>query len=789
MNIRQLGLLALAVLLIGCQSVPLLSSAVQEPAPSAIKEAVVPPLVGRVDFPEGLKTQATSAQLLSQATVALIDNGTTVTSGVTDAAGNFTLNFGAFNPVADRTYILEASKGLVAQLPGYEAPRFRTIVQYKATGTGAPGWLSITNSSLPGTPVIDSWTTAVAIESGLDPTNVPPANTIGKVIAGTGLNPAWVNPATNTNEFASHSNAEIIGLRADVNAYLTANIDPIRTTNAIKPAVSLVAPTAGDAYTLVTVTGTGFSPVSGGTSVTIGGTACPVLMASSTQLILQVPVGATSGNLVVSTTRGGASNATAFSVPNGSAVVVSGLAPNPVKARGTVTLTGRGFSTTPANNGVSFGGVAGTVTAASPTSLVVSLPAAATSGNVTVTVGGQTSNSYFLTVEPLTRISEIFPNKAARGNQFYIYGENFGGLPGIVTVGGEKAVVKYWRNNWIQVLVPFEAANGAAIPVQVTTADNKTVASTMQVLLGEVGGFVNIGTLPSNSGNSPGPAWTHKNLYIAGGGNGANVARLPLNDVSKDGAINVGAIQGSIGTMPFGMGTNDIGKHWFGFTHPTKWWFAGNNVANKGYLAFNEATGDYLGAYDAGPVNYGPAVGDSGLHATEKAVYIFTGGDTGGSATTFAYAMVNQADGTFGPWTNYNNLAGYPSGDAVALIVGSNLWLWAVNVQRAIPVNPDGSISNVAWTDYGVPFASGIYPVNMAQVGDYVYNWGQWSSGANIYRATLQRGITLTGAWSDYTNTTGVVFPGLGATIVIGGYVYIIGGYGSNVIYQAPITN
>lgn len=781
MNIRQLGTLALAVLLIGCQTVAPIAGPPKEQA--ATQSVTTPPLKGRVDFPGGLATQATPAQLLSQATVALIDtnSGTTVTSGVTDNAGNFTLNFGSFAPVPDGTYLLEASKGLVAQLPGYEAPRFRTIVQYKTTGSGAPGWLSITNDTLPGSISINSFTTAVAIESGLDPTNVPPAQTIGKVNATPGLNPT---PGPYTN----HPDSELLNLRSDVNAYLTANLDPIRTTNAIKPSVSLVAPTSGDAYTLVTVTGTGFSPVSGGTSVAINGTACPVLMASSTQLIVQVPVGATTGSLVVSTARGGSSNGTAFSVPNGSAVVVSGLSPNPVKTSGTITVTGRGFSTTPGNNAVSVGGVAGTVTSASPTSLVVNLAASATSGNVTVTVAGQTSNSYYLSVEPLTKLTEVFPIKAARGNAFYLYGSNFGGQPGIVTVGGEMATVKVWRNNWIQALVPFESPNGNQT-VSVTTSDNKTVTGTLNVLLGEVGGFVNIGTLPSNSGNSPGPAWTHKNLYIAGGGNGANVARIPLDNVSKDGAISVGSIAGSVGTMPFGMGTNDIGRHWFGWTHPTKWWFAGNNVANKGYLAFNEADGTYLGAYDAGPVNYGPAVGDSGLYATEKAVYVFTGGDTGGAGTTFAYSLVNPDDGTFGPWVNYNNLSGFPSGDAIPMIVGSNLFLWGLNVQQAIPVNRDGSIPNVGWTTYGQPFEAGIYPVNMVQIGDYVYNFGQWTTGANIYRATLQRGITLTGAWSAYTNSTSVVFPALGATIVIGGYVYLIGGYGSNVIYQAPITN
>ena len=57
-----------------------------------------------------------------------------------------------------------------------------------------------------------------------------------------------------------------------------------------------------------------------------------------------------------------------------------------------VTITGKGYDSTPANNTVKFGAVDATVSTASATQLVVTVPATAISGPVTVTVNSRTSN-------------------------------------------------------------------------------------------------------------------------------------------------------------------------------------------------------------------------------------------------------------------------------------------------------------------------------------------------------------------------------------------------------------
>ena len=77
---------------------------------------------------------------------------------------------------------------------------------------------------------------------------------------------------------------------------------------------------------------------------------------------------------------------------------VTGFSPKsgPTGAAGTttVTITGNGFSTTPANNIVYFGGVRATVSAATPNQLTVTAPSGATWQPISVNMDGFTAYSY-----------------------------------------------------------------------------------------------------------------------------------------------------------------------------------------------------------------------------------------------------------------------------------------------------------------------------------------------------------------------------------------------------------
>src|SRR5207244_2798583 len=71
------------------------------------------------------------------------------------------------------------------------------------------------------------------------------------------------------------------------------------------PSITSVDPASGTIGTFVTITGTNFEP--GATPVTFNGLAAVVRTVTATQITTTVPMGATTGPLVVTTSRGTAS--------------------------------------------------------------------------------------------------------------------------------------------------------------------------------------------------------------------------------------------------------------------------------------------------------------------------------------------------------------------------------------------------------------------------------------------------------------------------------------------------
>jgi YD repeat-containing protein len=111
---------------------------------------------------------------------------------------------------------------------------------------------------------------------------------------------------------------------------------------------------------------------------------------------------------------------------------------------GTVTIRGQGFSTTLSANQVLINGVQATVISATGTTLVVLLPTNATSGTISVTVGGVTvTSSSNETVVPVPAILSLSTKAALAGTtitNFTVTGANLAGAtfaigPAFVAIG------------------------------------------------------------------------------------------------------------------------------------------------------------------------------------------------------------------------------------------------------------------------------------------------------------------------------------------------------------------
>lgn len=234
--------------------------------------------------------------------------------------------------------------------------------------------------------------------------------------------------------------------------------------------ISGVSPTSGSVGINVTISGTGFSTTKTNNAVTFNGKAATVSSASSTQLVVTVPSGATSGPVKVTV---GSSSATWNSFTVGASLVITSVSPTSGAVGAAVTITGSGFSTTAANNAVTFNGTTATVSSASSAQLVVTVPAGATTGPVKVAVGGSSAIWNAFTVSAPVNITNVSPTSGPTGMTVTITGSGFSTIASndVVTFNGYRATVSSATSTQLVAIVPSGATSG---PIGVTVGSSSS---------------------------------------------------------------------------------------------------------------------------------------------------------------------------------------------------------------------------------------------------------------------------------------------------------------------------
>jgi hypothetical protein len=164
------------------------------------------------------------------------------------------------------------------------------------------------------------------------------------------------------------------------------------------PEISTMDPDSAFPGQEVTIYGANFSTALAGNEISFNGTAATPTATTGISLVTIVPEGATTGNVTV-TTNELTSEGYAFTVTEPVIPVITDLDPDIGKVGTTVIITGSNFSTEPDGNTVSFNGTEAAVTAATETTITTSVPAGATTGNVTVTVDGESNGLPFTVIE------------------------------------------------------------------------------------------------------------------------------------------------------------------------------------------------------------------------------------------------------------------------------------------------------------------------------------------------------------------------------------------------------
>jgi YD repeat-containing protein len=166
-------------------------------------------------------------------------------------------------------------------------------------------------------------------------------------------------------------------------------------------------------------------------------------------------------------------------------VVISSITPTSGPVGTVVTVNGSGFLPSPAQNSVTIGGVAASVTSADVTQLTVTVPSGAVSGHLIVSNGyGSATSSATFTVNSLA-ISSITPTIGAAGTSVTIAGTGFdpSAANDAVTFNTANATVATASTTQLTVPVPTGATSGR---IRVTTSAG-TAVSTMDFIVPPTG--------------------------------------------------------------------------------------------------------------------------------------------------------------------------------------------------------------------------------------------------------------------------------------------------------------
>ncbi|HKA19632.1 MAG TPA: Ig-like domain-containing protein [Blastocatellia bacterium] len=179
-------------------------------------------------------------------------------------------------------------------------------------------------------------------------------------------------------------------------------------------------PSNGLAGASVSIYGTGFSATASQNTVTFNGTAATVVSASTTLIVTNVPSGATTGPIAVTSPIGSATSATSFNVSAGAtgAPTITAFTPTIGAAGTSVTITGNNFDTTVANDRASFNVMRSLVSSATATSIATTVPSGATSGHISVaTPSGKATSTgdFFAPPAPYTASDVVLTSRMSIG--------------------------------------------------------------------------------------------------------------------------------------------------------------------------------------------------------------------------------------------------------------------------------------------------------------------------------------------------------------------------------------
>jgi hypothetical protein len=477
------------------------------------------------------------------------------------------------------------------------------------------------------------------------------------------------------------------------------------------PTISSFTPTNGPVGRRVTITGSNFVEV---IDVAFNGvTAANITMDSPTQIRANVPAGATTGKISVTTSGGTRFSANDFIVTV--VPVVTSFTPNNGSVGTEVTLTGNSFV---AINRVTFSGTPATsFTVDSETQIRATVPAGATTGKIGVrnSAGtGLSANDFIVTNMPV--ITSFTPSNGPVGTEVTITGTNLTAITTVTFNGAVAANFIVDSSTRIRAMVPAGATTGK---IGVTNSAGTGSSADDFIVTG----------IPTITSFTPidGPVGTEVTIV---GSNFTGLTAVTFNGIAAIGftldsdtqirvTVPTGATTGKLGvtnsagsTLSASDFTVTIPPAVFTFTPihdsyvrlatPTNGFGTSSTLRQR--LADSDALNTYLKFNVTGLT--GP------VQSATLRLYVTLASDDGGSV----YVVSNNYEGTTSPWTEnglkWNN---------APLITGTPL-------SSAGPVNVD------TWVEL---------EVTAAIAGDGTYSFGLKNTSTNTVFYSSKEGANL----------------------------------------------
>lgn len=312
--------------------------------------------------------------------------------------------------------------------------------------------------------------------------------------------------------------------------------------------------------------------------------------------------------------------------PAPSVTTITSIDPATAPVGSTIAINGTNFSTDPASNTITIGGVTATVVSATPTRIVVVVPAGAANGPVSVTAGGQTAQSqtpFTVYVPPLKPVVEVsgttFANQNwTKGNIYLLKGMVYIPAdytltiePGTVIKGGGPELDPDKQNKVGTLIVERRGkliAQGTATqPIIFTSA--KPVG---QRNYGDWGGIVLEGKSPINRpGTTPYPGGVRgmTELY---GEPFDNSGVLQYVRIEYAGALQPSATSRLSGLSLYGVGANTVIDHvQVSYSGSDAFGWFGGSANLKNLVAYRSFDDDWSVNWGyVGNVQFGAAVRD-----------------------------------------------------------------------------------------------------------------------------------------------------------------------------------